>query len=319
MQAILINKNGKIDISEIITSVTISGEYRSCSRSLNFGIIKSSIDKNTHTVGINLGNNIQIIESGKVMFHGIIWDKDKSTEENEINFLARDFGIYLNKNKGNYKFKNITPEAITKKICSDYGIKVGKIESTGVNISRKFLGVGLYDIIMTSYTLANDKKYICIFDGEKLDVVEKSILKAKDLDIGNLLTSNVSESLNDMINRVNIYNSKDEIITKLENAEDIKNYGIMTEYLKVTDSKENYKLKAKKMLEGISRKITVSNFGDVSYITGKSVIYEDPYQGLKGLFYIDSDEHNWKNGIYTNKLTLNFKNLMDEKEGGSSG
>ena len=319
MEVILINKNGKVDISGIISSATISGEYRSCSRSLNFGFIKSSIDKNTHTVGINLGNNIQIIEDGKLLFHGIIWDKGKSSDENEINFLARDFGIYLNKNKGSYKFKNITPEAITKKVCGDFGIQIGEIASTGVKISRKYLGVSLYDIIMSSYTIANDKKYMCIFEDNKLNVIEKAVIKAKDLDISNLLSSNVSESLNDMINRVNIYNSKDEFIKKVENTEDITSYGLMAEYLKVTDSKENYQLKSKKMLEGVSRKIVVSNFGDTSYITGKALSYEDPYQGIKGLFYIDSDEHNWKNGIYTNKMTLNFKNLMDEKEGGSAG
>lgn len=319
MEVILINKKGKIDISEIITSATNAGDYRSCCRTLNFGIIKSSIDKNTHTVPINLGDNIQLKENGKVLFHGIVWDRDKNPDVNEINFLTRDFGIYLNKNKGNYKFKNITPEAITKKVCSDFGIKIGKIASTGVTISRKFLGVTLYDIIMTSYTLANDKKYMVIFEGDKLNVVEKAVLKSKDLNIENLLTSSVSESLNDMTNRVNIYNSKDEIITKVENASDIKNYGLMTEYLKVTDSKENYQLKAKKMLEGITRKISVTNIGDTSYISGNSVLYEDEQQGIKALFYIDADEHNWKNGIYSNKLTLNFKNLMDEKEGGSDG
>lgn len=317
MEIILINKNGKTDISSAVTSVTISGEYRSCCRSLSFGIVKSNTDKNTHIVAIDIGNNIQLKENGKVLFHGVIWDRDKKTDGNEINFLARDFGIYLNRNKGSYKFKNITPEDITKKVCNDFGIKVGDISSTGVTISRKFLGVTLYDIIMTAYTLANDKKYMCIFEGNKLNVVEKATIKAKDLNIENLLTSSLSESLDDMVNRVNIYNSKNEFITKVENSDDIKNYGLMTEYLKVTDRKENYKLKSKKMLEGITRKIVVTNIGDISYISGRIVIYEDVQLGIKGRFYIDADEHNWKNGIYSNKLTLNFKNVMDEKEGGS--
>lgn len=33
-----------------------------------------------------------------------------------------------------------------------------------------------------------------------------------------------------------------------------------------------------------------------------------------GLFYIDTDTHSWKNGSYEMTLTLNFQNLMDEKE-----
>ena len=43
----------------------------------------------------------------------------------------------------------------------------------------------------------------------------------------------------------------------------------------------------------------------------------EPYTGLSGLFYIDSDVHTWKNGQYYNKLTLNFKKIMAEKSAGS--
>lgn len=45
---------------------------------------------------------------------------------------------------------------------------------------------------------------------------------------------------------------------------------------------------------------------------------KEPYTGLSGVFFIDGDSHTWKNGIYTNKLTLNFQNLMDEKESGQN-
>lgn len=45
---------------------------------------------------------------------------------------------------------------------------------------------------------------------------------------------------------------------------------------------------------------------------------KEPYTGLSGVFFIDADSHTWKNGIYTNKLTLNFQNLMDEKESGQN-
>ena len=71
------------------------------------------------------------------------------------------------------------------------------------------------------------------------------------------------------------------------------------------------------MLEGVERKISVTNFGTSEYITGKKVNVTEPYTGLTGIFYIDGDAHNWKNGIYTNKLTLNFENMMDDKDSGS--
>lgn len=320
MDVYLLNKSNKIDITQIITSLTISGEYRSCCRNLDFGIIKNQTDLNTHIVSINLGDNIQVMDNGKTLFHGIVWSRDKISDGNEINISCRDFGIYLIKNVASYKFTNMTPEAIANKLCKDFKLNIGDIAPTYIPISRNYLGYTLYDIIMSSYTLANDKKYMCIFKGDKFNIVEKGLIKGTPLKSGmNLLTSSVSETLNDMVNRVNIYNEDDVLIKPVENSSNISLYGLMTEYIKVYDDKENYNLKAQKMLNGITQKISVTNFGDTSYITGNAVVVTEPYQGLKGLFFIDSDNHNWKNGIYTNKLTLNFKNLMDEKEGGSIG
>lgn len=43
---------------------------------------------------------------------------------------------------------------------------------------------------------------------------------------------------------------------------------------------------------------------------------DEPYTGLYGLFFIEADTHTWKNGLYFNKLTLNLKAVMDEKETG---
>lgn len=315
MKLMLLRQNEKLDISNYATSVTLSGDYRSASRTLDFGNVHSRLDPNFSNVYLELGNNIQLIEDNDMLFHGIVWDRGKQTDSNELSYMARDFGIYLNKNKASYNFPSITPEAITQKVCKDFGIEVGSIAKTGIKISRKFLGATLYDIIMTGYTLANDKKYMCLFIGNKLNVIEKATLKAKDIDITNLLTSSVSESLNDMVNKVNIYNSNNKFIKAIEKSDDIKNYGVMTEYLKSSDG--DYSLKASKMLKGVTSKLVATNFGDTSYISGRKVEYTDPFTKKKGLFFIDEDEHNWKNGIYTNKLILNFENLMDEKEGGS--
>lgn len=316
MKIIKLNKDGKKDITNLVTSVTLSGDYRSCSRTLDFGIINSLTDLNIQMVSLELGDNVQLFEEDTLLFHGVIWEKSRTSDSNEINLMARDFGIYLNKNKASHNYSKLTPEEITKGICKDFGINAGDIASTGARISRKFMGATLYEIIMTAYTLANDKKYICFFKGDKLNVAEKAILKSKDIDSSNLLTANVSESLNDMVNRVNIYNKNDAFVKKIENTSDIASYGLMADYYKANDN--NYSTKAKKMLQGVSRKITVTNFGDISYISGNAVEYTEPFNGTRALFYIDTDEHNWKNGIYTNKLTLNFENLMDEKEGGSN-
>ncbi len=320
MRMFLRSKEGEREITGVVTSVTLRGEYRSCCRSLDFGIVHSSADKRTWVVEIHVGDQIRMIEKDKVLFHGVVWTKNKRTDGNEIDFTCNDFGIYLKKNKGSYVFSKMTPEAIVKKVCGDFGIQTGKIASTGKAIKRNFLGVNLYDIIMTAYTVANDKKYFCEFQGEKLMVLEKGVEECTPLESGiNLLTANVSETLNAMINRVRVYNKEDKLIREFQNEEDSKKYGYMTEIMRVTDNKEDFTQKAKKLLHRLDRKITVTNLGDVTYKTGRKVRVKEPYTGLVGIFYIDEDSHNWKNGIYTNRLVLNFENMMDEKESGNDG
>lgn len=319
MRAFHIDKNGtKKEITELVTSLTISGEYRSCSRSCSFGIIHAAADPRMQLITIETGDIIKVIEKDKVLFYGPVWTKTKATEENEIDFTCQDYGIYLKKNKASYTFSGMTAEDITKKVCADFGIKIGSIAQTGVAISRIFIGVSLYDIIMTAYSLANDKKYYLFFEGDLLYIHDREKYEVTALESGvNLLTSSVSESLNSMVNRVRVYNKEDTLIKEFTEQEDADLYGFMTEVIRISKDDEDYTQKAQKTLQGLERKITVTNFGGNEYRTGKKVQVKEPYTGLMGIFYIDGDEHNWKNGIYTNKLTLNFECLMDEKESGS--
>ncbi|CDN44194.1 hypothetical protein BN871_EI_00230 [Paenibacillus sp. P22] len=62
--------------------------------------------------------------------------------------------------------------------------------------------------------------------------------------------------------------------------------------------------------------MTVFGSGQVDLITGNAVRIQDLLTGLVGLFYVDSDEHVWENGMQSITLTVNFQNLMDEQEGG---
>lgn len=320
-RAFHIKQNGeKKEITNYITNLTISGEYRDCSRSCNFGIVHGHGDKRTQQVQIQTGDHIRVIDGGNLLFHGVVWTKNKATETNDIDFTCQDFGIYLKKNKASYNFKNTTAMAITKQVCADFGIAVGSIAPAGGTVTRTFMGVPLYDIIMTAYTLSDDKKYYIFFEGQQLYVHEKGKYEVPKLESGkNLLTSTVSESLASMVNRVRIYNKEDTYIEQISNETDAQKYGYMTEILRISKDGEDYKKKANEMLQGIEQKISVTNFGNPAYRTGKKVQVVEPYTGLTGIFYIDADEHNWKNGIYTNKLTLNFKNIMDERESGTDG
>lgn len=313
-------KNGTIDISQLVPSISVSGEFQQCARTLEFSMVASATDINLPVVPCELGNRVVVTLDSQELFHGIVFSRHKSTSGSSINVTCFDYGIYLKRNEAVYKFPNWTPEAITKRICADFGITPGRIAATGLKISRNFIGVDLYSMIQTAYTIASaktGKKYQIRFRGLELDVIEKGM--ANDpliLSWGrNLISASTTESVENMINQVRIYNSKDQLIDTKENSEAVKLYGRLQSYLRKIDHEDAAK-EAEKLLKDydVSQKITVENLGNPLNITGNAVIVQEPYTGLYGLFYIDNDVHTWTNGQYTNKLVLNFENMMDEKD-----
>ncbi|MDF2511003.1 MAG: hypothetical protein K0S04_869 [Herbinix sp.] len=312
-----------VDITKLVPTITWSGEYQSCARTLEFGIVSSSTDKNVPAVPCELGSIVTFKQDNRTLFVGYIFERQMDTGNSIINIICYDRGIYLKRNEGTYECPGMTPETIVKEICTNFGISMGSVAATGVKITRNFIGVSLYKIIQTAYTLAAEvtgKNYMIRFAGADLTVIEKA-LDDKTIIIeggSNLMSASISESISNMINQVTIYNSNDKLIGTQRDTEAIKLYGLMQSYMSQADG-EDVTNKAKMLISenGISQKISVNNLGNLANITGGTVVVREPYTGKYGLFYIDADVHTWKSGQYYNKLTLNFKNIMDEQEAGA--
>lgn len=319
------NESGTYNISEITSSVSLSGDVKECTRTLSFEFLVSGTDKSIPNIHIPLGGLVTFSENGKMLFVGYVFEKTKSTEANTMTVTCFDRGIYLKKNEASYKFVNQTAESITKHICHDFGLKVGTIATTGIKISRKFDCKNLYQIIQSGYTLDSEqsgKQYIIRFDGlGKLNVIQRVTSNGQRiLAYGqNIMTATYSESIKDMVNRVRIVSSEGSFIKNVSNDNYIKLYGLFQTIIKKSKNSDAFK-KAESLLKdnGVNQKITVNSLGDTSCITGNTVVIKEPFTGLDGVFWIDSDVHQWKNGIYTNKLELNFRNMMDEQTAGDS-
>lgn len=323
IRLLLTNGKGTKDITQLIQTVTWSGDYQQCARTLEFGLTSSYTDKNVPAVECALGNSVIFKQDNRTLFDGFVFERTKDTDSSVINITCCDRGIYLKNNTGKYKVSGITPEALTKRICTDFDISAGTLATTGIKIKRNFIGVSLYKIIQTAYTLAAEqtgKRYMIRFAGANLNVVEKKVTDETLIIAGgsNLMSASVSESITGMINQVAVYNSDDKLVKTVKDTGLISLYGLMQSYLKQGDD-EDVTAKAKKVLadNGVSQKIVINNLGNIANVTGGTVVVREPYTGVYGLFYIDADVHTWKLGQYYNKLTLNFKNIMDEQEAGS--
>ena len=63
--------------------------------------------------------------------------------------------------------------------------------------------------------------------------------------------------------------------------------------------------------------VIVQYLGNVKRVTGNAVAVHEPVTGVEGLCWITADSHTVKQGIYQTKVTLDFRNLMDEQTAGS--
>lgn len=311
---------GNEDITNLVSTVTLSGGYNQCRRSLSFGLIYSDADRNIPYIETKLADRIKLYDNkNNNKFTGKIVKRKYDSSLGVLNLACFDDGLYLKKNTGFYSFSNAKPEDIARTVCNDFNIKIGKIARTGVRVSRTFLGNNLYDIIMRSYTKASEvtgKKYFLRFDNGELCIYEK--FKNPEAfwirGYSNLISLIAEESYENMVNRVAIYDSNNNFVRYIEDKSAIRGFGTMTACLKQIKEDNRILAAQKKIKDGaVSKKITVNNIGDWSLITGESVYVYDAYSNINGTFIIDADTHKFSKGQYTNSLTLNFENIMDEK------
>lgn len=312
----LVNGTENIDITQLAKNVTWSGSYQQACRKLEFSLLASPYDKSIPTVKIECGYMVRLLEEDNELFRGYIQSRNLSYSGNSVEYMALDGGTYVHRNELVYNFKGQTAESIASKVCSDLGISIGNLASTGISMDKKFFGVSGYDIIMTAYTYAStktNKKYMCTMDKGQLNVIEKGeiTLELNFENGSNILGSNFSEDISNMVNKVKVYNGDEQEVKVISNSNDMKSYGTFTKILKLEDGKD-VDAEAKKELKSIERKASITGFGDTSCKSGYGVKVKDAYTNLVGLFYIEEDVHTWEDGIYKVDLTLAFENMMHE-------
>lgn len=305
----------KIDITNLLINVAWSGDYKSCARKLEFSLISSPMDKNIPKVDIPIMSIISFYEDDNELFRGFVYEREKSSD-NAMSFLCYDYCAKLNDIKVSKNIKNQTASTIYNNFLTEYGLNKGDIIQANTGVTKVFLGVTAYDMIMTAYTeeaKTTGKKYMLYSKGNKFYASEKGIVKLKlSFEEGkNILSSSFKESVSNMVNKVLIVDENGNKVSEVKNEEWHKTYGLFQDVYKQQEGKDS-NAEAKAMLKDIEQTCSLTGFGDTTCITGYGVQVKDTHTGLVGLFYIDSDTHTWEGGNYTIALELNFKNIMNE-------
>lgn len=304
-------------VTEKVQAKTWSGSYKDCARQLSFSVLPEALAE--------LGGMARLYLGPDILFSGHIVSRSRDSLGQTIGCSALDNGLYLKRNSTYMAVRGQTPEAVTAQLCGEFGIPCGVLAATGVSLSRNFLGVSLYQIIQTMYTLAAEqtgKQYQIRFRSNHLQVVEKAVgPESIRLAPGsNLIWCRSSESIESMVNSVAVYD--DDKFKKVAQYDSPENfaalYGLMQRAVRASQ-KESPEASAKDILEqnGISTTITAQCLGNTKLITGNAVAVHEPNTGTDGLFWITADSHTVRRGIYRTRVTLDFRNLMDKQAAGS--
>lgn len=303
---------GKYNVTQLTSKVQTQGSRYSCARTLTATVLQPPYDDIVPRVSIAIGDTVTFKSSGHE-FYGVVFDVQRRTSSDTVDVTAFDMCIYANKNKICFKAKNTTPEAMAHALISKIGLPYGNFESTNFRFSKTFYNTSIYDAIMTAYGYASteigEKYYMCA-DKTRICVKRKgayvaAVIKPKQ----SLIDATYKVSAQNAVNRVEVRDDDGKLI-KAYKGED-ESYGIFTSIIRSSDTSGR---EAKKALEDgkVEKTASVTNLGNARCVTGNAVIVEESHTGMYGLFYIDSDTHTWESGVYTNSLTLNYRNIMDK-------
>ena len=305
--------SGTRDITKILSYWTWSGDKATISRQLTGEV--AYIEGSGLPVP-EIGDLLTMADGGKKLFEGIVLQRSLGSEDSTISFTAFDYG---------YKFTGASPEEITRLACADREIPVAQLPTTGVRLWRKFAAVKLNQLITTAWTLASEKDgkaYAIRYTPYGLLVKERTVsssslvLKAAS----NLMNAVTKEDATQMVNSVAIYDANGNFLRRTGDSAAQKLCGVMEQHITQSARKEaDADATAKKTLEDgkLQKTVTVNVLGDMSLLTGETVVVREAKTGLTGVFWIDADSHTWKNRNYYTKLTLNCRNVMATANAGS--
>ena len=322
MKVIWINHKGKKrDITNMVKSVSWQGSVEQIARQADINIIHGVNDKNIQSEKVVLRNGdiIQLYE-GKNIYEGQVLHTSKQSEDGDIAYNTFDYATHLSNSTASKKYKNKKAETITRSLCKEFKIKIGKIASTRKPIKKAiYEDTSIYEMIMRSYTKAakiTHQKYIVRMTGKKLNVFKhgEKVHNFTIDDKKNITSITYEESAESLVNQVVIYDDKGKKIGIVKNAPSIRQFGIF----QGTYTKEkgvSSKRAARALFTGIEKNITVDVLeGNIDCIAGNGVKVHDTATGLNALFWIVNDTHTWENGTHTMSLELSFKKVWDKQE-----
>ena len=317
------------DITDYILKYEWSGDVSQAARKLEFSIAHNTQEKDSTFAPLNLilGGFITLAEKTEEsteeteFFTGRIFFRKRSTDGYTFEFTAYDDMIYLAKSHISMLFECSVSDGI-KEICKYMGIEVAEdMPSIPTTVSFFADDKSCTEAINMLLDKAKEdpavnKEYsalcingaiTCVPKGEMIDGYVAT-------DKTNVVSSEHSESVEDMVNRVIMVDEKGSVCQTFTNTDDQTHFGTLEKVYKAKPPKEGESVDnvagAKAMLSRTKEESSLQGLGYIQCIAGYSIKVQE--ENLKGDFFIKADSHNFENNAHTMQLTLEY--LPDKQE-----
>lgn len=309
----------KTDISHLLVQCTWSGSRLQVARKLEFTFIQD--DRDPHVPVVKYENGMTCYgydDNGNLVFRGNIYNTERDRAKSTVKITAYDNLWVLGHSKTTRKFTNITPEEITKQICTELGVLPGEITETKTPVSFIANRKTGYQIIQGAYTEASkktEKKYHPMMNGDKLDIIEKGTL-IKDFvadAASNMTESTYKESIEKLIDQVLVVDGEGNRVDVIRDDEKIKKYSMFQDVYKQDPNKDT-QTEVKKILNDnkVERSGHITVLGDYRVKSSYSIEVKDEL--FRGQFWVKADTHTFSQHNHEMKLELEFENLMNEEK-----
>lgn len=307
-----ITHEGKIYEPVVLEDFQLKQERRGTPSELSFTILRDSS-------GVNFveGDAVRFRISRTWLFFGWIFSREVD-EDGNIRCTCYDQLRYL-ENKDTYVYENKTASELIKMIAKDFKLKCGYIADTKYKIAGKIEeDKSLMDIILNALdeTLAMTGKLYVLYDDFGKIVLKDIEELYFDLIIDNstIMGYNYKSTIDDEVyNQIKLAYPNKETgkydIYMTKDSKNINRWGVLQYYKKI-DNPIYGKAMAEQLLHlynNVKRSITIKDaIGEIRVRPGSRIIVNldlGDYK-LKSFMIIESLTHKYKNGIYTQDMTL---------------
>lgn len=142
--------DSKYYIENALLSLSLTDSIDSIAYKATMDIVESDA---IYDLQIAKAKTIQIIdkiyetEKEDTIFNGVIWARKKAYRKDKLSFDLKERTAYLEASEDEYMFKKGRADERIKKIAGDWGIPLGNIPSTGVQLDKKVEKGNLLDLM----------------------------------------------------------------------------------------------------------------------------------------------------------------------------